>query len=93
MCAELGGVNASMVRPHGEIKAAWACRQSSEIAGSGMAALARGITYSIALPVGVPSRVHLPLVGGPGKPTRVTESGAEIFDGSKFRLHRIGGVS
>jgi alpha-L-rhamnosidase len=93
VCAELGGVNASMVRPHGEIKAAWACRQSSEIAGSGMAALARGITYSIALPVGVPSRVHLPLVGGPGRPTRVAESGAEIFDGSKFIAGAARGVA
>jgi hypothetical protein len=86
-CAELGGVNASMVRPHGEIKAAWTCNTTPQSQGQG----AGGITYSITLPVGVTSRVHLPLNAG-GKPTQVAESGAVVFDGSKFVAGAAQGV-
>jgi hypothetical protein len=67
-----------MVRPQGEIKAAWACRSGS---------LAGGITYSITVPVGVSSRLHLPVVAGlsgGSNRTQVAESGAVVFDGTSF---------
>ena len=63
VCANLSWVNATMVRPHGNITANWACHASHD-----------GIAYyEITTPVGVPqSRVHVPVAahkgGTPGNP-------------------------
>jgi alpha-L-rhamnosidase len=72
VCANLSWVNASMLRPHGTISAAWACNAQHD-----------GISYELVTPVGVQSHVHVPVVAK-GAKAKVEESGIVIWDGSRF---------
>merc|ERR1711937_936251 len=48
ICQNVSSVNATLRRPHGDIKAAWHCSD-------------QGISYSVSTPVSVPAMVRLPL--------------------------------
>jgi hypothetical protein len=76
VCTNLSWVNASMVRPHGTIRASWACTPDS-------------LRYNVTLPVSTNGEVYLPLPRK-GEKTLVKEGGHVVWDGTKFISGTVG---
>ena len=74
ICANLSSVQGTLLRPHGEISASWACDSDT--------AVAKGVAYNVSVPIGVAATVDLPL-SAQGAKTIVKESDIIIWDGVK----------
>ena len=84
ICANLSSVQGTLLRPHGEISASWACDSDT--------AVAKGIAYNVSVPIGVAATVDLPL-SAQGAKTIVKESDIIIWDGAKQAGHVAGVTS